>query len=79
MFFGIDERKIMNREFRLSAAGTTRGLSCDENGACLGTISLLKRSRPNGRWEPIDCGQLSQRIGAELGLPIDMSRKKWVD
>jgi len=45
------------REFRLSPSGSGRGISCDANGAFIGTIPPLKRSRANGKddWEPGDC------------------------
>jgi hypothetical protein len=61
------------REFRLSP----QGVSCDENGAFLAAIPLLKRSHANGkdRWQPIDSEQLSEQISSRFGLPIDMSSK----
>lgn len=64
----------MIREFRLSPPGGGRGLSCDASGAFIGNVPLLKRSG-NDQWEPRDCEQLSKLIGAEFGLPIDMSLK----
>jgi hypothetical protein len=65
------------REFRLSPPGSESGVSCDENGAFVGTVPLLKRSNSDSsdRWEPCDCGELSKQVGAEFGLPIDMSMK----
>ncbi len=65
------------REFRLSPPGGGRGISCDVNGAFVGSVPLLKRARVNGRdiWQPRECGQLSKQIGANFGLPIDMSSK----
>jgi hypothetical protein len=65
------------REFRLSPPSKRQGVSCDENGAFIGTIPLLERTRANGkdRWLPIDGGELSEQISSHLGLPIDMSRK----
>ncbi len=65
------------REFRLSPPGGNRGVSCDVNGAFVGSVPLLKRSRVNGRdvWQPRDCNQLSKQVGASYGVPIDMSSK----
>jgi hypothetical protein len=65
------------REFRLLPPGSNRGISCDANGAFVGSIPLLKRARVNGRevWEPCDCNQLSKQVGAHYGVPIDMSSK----
>jgi hypothetical protein len=67
----------LNREFRLAPPGSGRGLSCDANGAFIGAIPLLKRSGDDGpgHWEPRDCVGLSQQLGREFGLPIDMSSK----
>lgn len=67
----------MDREFRLAPAGSGRGISCDANGAFVGSVPLLKRSRMNGKdaWQPRDCGQLSEQIGAEFGIPVDLSPK----
>lgn len=68
----------MIREFRLSPGGKGQGVSCGENGAFFGSIPLLKRSSVNGNdyWQPIDSEQLSEDIGKQFDLPIDMSRKK---
>lgn len=65
------------REFRLSPPGNDRGLSCNLDGAFIGTVALLERSSANGtqRWRPRDCDQLSRQVGASYGLPIDMSSK----
>ncbi len=67
----------MVHEFRLSPPGSGQGTSCDAQGAFVGGIPLLKRSHGNSRdhWEPRDCAQLSKQIGADFGLPIDMSSK----
>ncbi|HEX4159764.1 MAG TPA: hypothetical protein VHY79_14955 [Rhizomicrobium sp.] len=65
----------MDREFRLAPAGSRRGVSCDHDGAFVGSIPLLKRSQAGGDWEPRDCAELSERIGAEFGLPVDMTSK----
>ncbi len=67
----------MIREFRLSPPGSGRGVSCDEGGAFVGTIPLLKRSRAYGRtqWEPRDGEQLSQQLGSCFGIPIDIASK----
>ncbi len=64
-------------EFRLSPPGSNRGISCDANGAFVGSIPLLKRARMNGRevWQPRDCGQLSKQVSASYGVPIDMASK----
>ena len=65
------------REFRLSPPGSGRGVSCDTNGAFIGSVPLLKRSNIHGkdRWEPHNCQQLSKQLSSELGLPIDLSSK----
>ncbi len=65
------------REFRLSPPSSGRGISCDENGAFIGSIPLLRRSRVNGKevWQPGDCNQLSKQVSANYGVPIDMSSK----
>ena len=67
----------MIREFRLSPPGKREGVSCDEDGAFVGAIPLLKRSAANGKdyWQPIDAEQLSAEFSSEFGLPVDMSRK----
>jgi hypothetical protein len=67
----------MMHEFRLSPPGRGRGVSCDENGAFVGFVPLLKRSNLHGRyrWEPRDCEKLSKRLGSEFGLPVDLSTK----
>lgn len=69
--------RSMVRAFRLSPPNTGHGISCDAAGAFVGAIPLLRRTRENGgdRWEPRDCGQLSKQIGADFGLPVDMSSK----
>ena len=66
----------MIREFRLSPPARG-GVSCDTDGAFVGRVSLLQRSHAYGdqRWGPRDCEQLSNEIGLEFGLPIDVSRK----
>jgi hypothetical protein len=73
----IGREKRVIREFRLSPPGTGRGLSCDANGAFVAGIPLLKRLRGEDRdqWAPRDCNELSKQIGANFGLPIDMSSK----
>lgn len=67
----------MIHEFRLSPPKSGHGVSCDEEGAFIGTIPLLKRSLMHGkdRWEPRDCGELSKQLGKQFGLPIDISSK----
>ncbi|MGD0193026.1 MAG: hypothetical protein ABSD74_19990 [Rhizomicrobium sp.] len=67
----------MIHEFHLSPPGSGRGPSCDANGAFVGDIPLLKRSIIDGRekWEARECRELSENIGANFGLPIDMSSK----
>jgi hypothetical protein len=68
---------LESREFRLSAPGKGLGISCDENGAFLGSIPLLERSHAHGTnpWEPIDSSELSSQVSTQFGLPIDMSAK----
>ncbi len=65
------------REFRLSPPSRGQGISCDADGVFVGIVPLLKRSGANGKnaWQPIDNKQPSERIGSQIGLPIDMSRK----
>jgi hypothetical protein len=67
----------LTREFRLSAPGSGRGVSCDANGAFIGAISLLQRTNMHGeeRWEPRDCEDLSKQLASEFDLPIDMLSK----
>ncbi len=67
----------MIREFRLSPAGRGCGVSCDANGAFVGAVPLLKRSRLHGNdhWEARNCQQLSKQLSSEFGLPIDLSSK----
>ncbi len=64
-------------EFRLSPSGKGRGVSCDANGAFIGSIPLLKRAKIHGRdrWEPHNSSDLSKQLGNQLSLPIDMSAK----
>lgn len=52
-------------------------MSCDTNGAFVGSIPLLQRSEANGRprWEPRDNNHLSKDLGVAFGLPIDISSK----
>jgi hypothetical protein len=66
------------REFHLSPRESGRGVSCDADGAFIGTVPLLKRLRRNGKdaWRLRDCEQLSEQISEHYGLPIDMSSKK---
>jgi hypothetical protein len=66
----------MIHEFRLSPLGKG-GVSCDEGGAFVGAVPVLVRTRRNGRdeWRPRDCDDLSKKMSALYGLPIDMSSK----
>jgi hypothetical protein len=65
------------REFRLSSPDSGRGVSCDANGAFVGGVSLLQKTATHGgdQWEPRNCEQISERLGSEFGLPIDVSSK----
>ncbi len=45
------------REFRLTPAGGGHGLACDENGAFIDSIPLLKRE--SDAWEPRGADELS--------------------
>jgi len=65
------------RQFRLSPSGNGRGISCDASGAFVGSVPLLKRTSRNGRevWEPRDCEELCEDLGARYGVPIDVSSK----
>ena len=67
----------MIHEFHLSPPGSGRGTSCDANGAFIGDVPLLKRSVIDGseRWEPRECGRLSEEISAQFGFPINVSSK----
>ena len=67
----------MIREFHLSPRGKG-GISCDEGGAFVGAIPILQRLRRSGKdeWQPRDCDGLSEDMGGQYGLPIDMSRKR---
>jgi hypothetical protein len=71
----LNAGKSMIREFRLVPSGAGQGVSCDANGAFVGAVPLLKQSRDECRWEPRNCEQLSKQLGADFGLPIDMSSK----
>ncbi|MGD0189407.1 MAG: hypothetical protein ABSD74_01565 [Rhizomicrobium sp.] len=66
----------MTRQFHLSPPG--RGVSCDADGAFVGAIPILIRLRKNGRdeWQPHDCGQISKKLSAHFGVPVDMSSKR---
>ena len=43
----------------------------------MGSVPLVKLSKVDGgdRWEPGDCRQLSEQLGSDFGLPIDLSSK----
>lgn len=66
----------MIQEFRLSPAGEG-GVSCDKAGAFIASIPILERVRRSGRdvWQPRDCADLSERVSAQYGLPVDLSSK----
>jgi hypothetical protein len=67
----------LTREFHLSPPGTGLGVSCDAEGAFVGGIPILDRSRKNGEdeWHLHDCEDLSRQISMRYCLPIDMSSK----
>ena len=67
----------MLREFRLSPR-LDGGVFCDESGVFVGAIPMLARTRGNGKdeWRPRDCGDLSQEMSAQYGLPVDMLSKR---
>ncbi len=67
----------MIHEFRLSPPGSGRGVSCDESGAFVGTVPLLRKFEANGRarWEPRDNNHLSKHLGTAFGIPIDIASK----
>jgi hypothetical protein len=52
-------------------------VSCDANGAFVGSIPLLKRSNAHGndRWEPRDIANLSTQLSSSFGVPVDMASK----
>ena len=60
-------------EFHLSPHGAG-GLSCDVDGAFVGSIPVLRKS-DRDEWHPRDCEELSEQIGEFYGLPVDMSSK----
>jgi hypothetical protein len=64
-------------EFRLSSRGSG-GVFCDENGAFVGAVPLLVRTRRDGKdeWRPRDCDELSKEMSAQFGLPVDLSSKR---
>jgi hypothetical protein len=64
-------------QFHLSPRGRG-GLSCGEEGAFVGAIPMLARTRRDGKdeWRPRDCDDLSREMSAQYGLPIDMSSKR---
>ncbi len=66
----------MIREFHLSPR-RTGGASCDKGGAFVGAIPILHRLQRNGKdeWRLRDCDGLSDEIGRQYGLPVDMSSK----
>ena len=68
----------MIHEFYLSPRESGRGVSCDANGAFIGTVPLLRRLQRNGRnaWQPRSCDDISDAIGEHYGLPIDISSKR---
>ncbi len=63
--------------FKLAPTGSRKGITCDADGAFIGTIPLLKRVRENGRdvWVPRDHRSVSKELGACFGLPIDLASK----
>jgi len=65
------------REFRLAPPECGRGVSCDANGAFVGAVALLQRPNIYGEdlWEPRDYAQISEQLGLQFGLPIDVSKK----
>lgn len=69
--------KKLDRTFVLACPGSRRGISCHANGAYIGGVPLLNRLQESGQehWQPRDCGELSKEIGAEFGIPVDMSSK----
>jgi hypothetical protein len=69
--------KKLIHEFHLSPRGSA-GVFCDEGGAFIGAVPMLARTRGSreGEWRPRDCGDLSQEMSAQYGLPVDMSSKR---
>ena len=67
----------MIHEYHLSPPGSG-GVFCGEDGAFVGAIPLLARTRRSGKdeWRPRDCDDLSQEMSAQYGLPVDMSSKR---
>ncbi|HEX4157002.1 MAG TPA: hypothetical protein VHY79_00880 [Rhizomicrobium sp.] len=65
------------REFHLSPTGQGRGLSCDETGAFVGGVPLLKRTNQEGIgwWKPRDIEKLSHELSKRYGLPVDLASK----
>jgi hypothetical protein len=64
-------------QFHLSPPGNG-GICCEENGAFVGAVPMLARTRRNGKdeWRPRDGDSLSQEMSAQYGLPVDMSSKR---
>ncbi len=73
---GLKEQMKLIREFHLSPPGKG-GVSCDADGAFIGTIPILTRLHLNGKdeWHLRDSERLSKQMSAVYGLPVDMSSK----
>jgi hypothetical protein len=69
--------KPLPHEFRLAPSGSAHGVSCDESGAFVDSVPLLKRARANDIewWEPRDASEVSAELGEHYGLPIDVASK----
>jgi hypothetical protein len=63
--------------FKLARAGSRDGVSCDKDGAFIGSIALLNRATANGTetWQVRDTGAISCDLSRCFGLQIDISSK----
>lgn len=73
----MEGTRTLIHEFRLSSRGGG-GVFCDENGAFVGAVPLLARTRSDGKeeWRARDCDDLSTEMSAQYGLPIGLSSKR---
>lgn len=67
------------RKYYLSEVGNRDGVSCDERGAFVGAVPLLRSilSKDGERiWEPRDPSELNLSLGICYGLPVDITGKQ---
>jgi hypothetical protein len=64
------------RVFRLSKSFNTGGIFCDANGAFVGPVPLLKRTRKSqGQWIVRSEAELNEKLTRLYDLPIDVAAK----